>query len=301
MKVLIINNLSSGYRDGAIYDFVRAFVQNGDEVVVRSTDGSLAIEPMLFDAKAFDVVVASGGDGTVSSVLYALRDTGIPVLPFPAGTANLLSLNLMMPNEPHALAKLLRYGHALDFDLGEIESSGHRRGFAMMAGAGYDAMIMETASSNKKLWGQMAYFFAAGSNNNPQQSLLSIDIDGEHFETQGIGVVCVNFSKIQFDIPLTHSSQPRDGKLDVMVLKAKHATDLLPSVFAAMMDVDGNNPSRGDALDVYSGSEVHVAAEPGLKIQFDGEPVEIGTPFTARALQQCARIILPEEGYKLYA
>jgi diacylglycerol kinase family enzyme len=301
MKVLIINNLVSGYRDGAIYDFVRAFVQNGDEVVVRSTDGSLPIEPMLFDAKAFDAVVASGGDGTVSSVLYTLRNTGVPVMPFPAGTANLLSLNLMMPNEPHALASILRDGHTLDFDLGEIESSGQRRGFAMMAGAGYDAAIMETASANKKLWGQMAYFIAAGSNNDPQQSQLSIDIDGEHIETPGIGVVCVNFSKIQFDIPLTHSSQPRDGRIDVMVLKAKHATDLLPSVFAAMLDVDGNNPSRGDALDVYSGTEVHVTADPGLKIQFDGEPVEAETPFVARALKQCARIILPDEGYRLYA
>ena len=108
MKALIINNLASGYRDGSIYDFVRSFTEDGDEVCMRSTDGTTSIDDLLDDASDFDVVVASGGDGTVTSVAYALANTGVPLLPYPAGTANLLSLNLAQPNEPHALAKLAR-------------------------------------------------------------------------------------------------------------------------------------------------------------------------------------------------
>ena len=94
MKALIINNLASGYRDGSIYDFVRSFTEDGDEVCMRSTDGTTSIDDLLDDASDFDVVVASGGDGTVTSVAYALANTGVPLLPYPAGTANLLSLNL---------------------------------------------------------------------------------------------------------------------------------------------------------------------------------------------------------------
>ena len=91
MKALIINNLASGYRDGSIYDFVRSFTEDGDEVCMRSTDGTTSIDGLLDDASDFDVVVASGGDGTVTSVAYALANTGVPLLPYPAGTANLLS------------------------------------------------------------------------------------------------------------------------------------------------------------------------------------------------------------------
>ena len=38
MKLLIINNLVSGYGEGAIYDFIRSFVRDSDEVCIRSTD-----------------------------------------------------------------------------------------------------------------------------------------------------------------------------------------------------------------------------------------------------------------------
>ena len=110
MKLLVINNLSSGFGEGAVYDFVRSFMQDGDEACLRSTDGTTGVSTLLDDAASFDAVIASGGDGTVATVSYMLADSGIPVLPFPAGTANLLALNLASPMEPHALAKMVREG-----------------------------------------------------------------------------------------------------------------------------------------------------------------------------------------------
>ena len=154
MKVLIINNLASGYREGSIYDFMRSFVEDGDEVCLRfRTKGLPSTASRRCDS--FDVVVASGGDGTIASVAYRLRNNRSPLLPYPAGTANLLSLNLLGPNEPHALAKLARSGKVLEFDMGEIGFDSKKRGFMIMAGAGYDAAIMESAAPNKKLFGPL--------------------------------------------------------------------------------------------------------------------------------------------------
>lgn len=300
MKVLIINNLASGYREGSVYDFMRSFVEDGDEVCLRSSDGTTAIDRLLDDAEDFDVVVASGGDGTIAGVAYRLRNTGVPVLPYPAGTANLLSLNLLEPNEPHALAKLARSGKTLDFDMGEIERDGQTFGFMIMAGAGYDATIMESAAPNKKLLGPVAYFLAAGSNIAPQHSKIAIDVDGEKVETEGLGVLLVNFSQIQFGISVTHCNQPRDGKLGVVVLKAKNAVELLPSVFAAMLDRDGHFPDRGDALEIYSGSCVEISADPAFEIQYDGEPTGKKTPFVVRTLPQATRLIVSDEAYELF-
>ena len=104
MKLLVINNLASGYGEGAIYDFMRSFAADGDDICMRCTSGTTPISTLLNDAKDFDAVIAAGGDGTVATVCYLLASTGIPVLPFPAGTANLLALNLASPLEPHALA-----------------------------------------------------------------------------------------------------------------------------------------------------------------------------------------------------
>ena len=301
MKLLIVNNLVSGYGEGAIYDYIRAFAADGDEVVIRSTDGSTDLRRFLADAEEFDAVIASGGDGTVAAVTYLLADTGIPVLPFPAGTANLLAMNLASPAEPHALAKLTREGEIMDFDLGEIElASGERFGFSIMAGAGYDALIMQGAKPAKRLLGPMAYFTSALTNPLPQFSRFTIAIDGEVIESEGVGVLIVNFSKIQFDLPVVHQNLPRDGVFDVAVLHTRDAFGLIPALLASMLDRSGDFPDRTDALELHRGRTISVSADPPLPVQYDGEVTALTTPFTVRMMPEAARFIVSEECVKLY-
>ena len=43
MKLLIVNNLVSGLRDGAIYDFARSFAHDGDEIVIHDPRSVTAV------------------------------------------------------------------------------------------------------------------------------------------------------------------------------------------------------------------------------------------------------------------
>ena len=149
--------------------------------------------------------------------------------------------------EPHALAKMVREGRTLDFDLGEIEVAGRRFGFGIMAGAGYDAAIMHGAEPAKRLFGPMAYLSAAIANPLPQKSRFSIELDDTTIESEGLGILLVNFSKIQFDITVTHENEPRDGVFDVVVLKAQNAFELIPAVLAGLLDRGGDFPDRTEA------------------------------------------------------
>ena len=301
MKLLVINNLASGFGEGSVYDFIRSFARDGDEVCVRSTDGTTDVRDLLGDAEAFDAVVASGGDGTVATVSYRLANTGVPILPFPAGTANLLAANLASPMEPHALAKLVREERTLDFDLGEIEVDGQRFGFGIMAGAGYDAAIMHGAAPAKRLLGPMAYFSAALANPLPQTSRFKLDLDGEHVESEGLGILLVNFSKIQFDITVTHGNEPRDGVFDVVVLKAQNAFELIPALLAGLLDRGGDFPERTGSLEIHRAREVRVEADPPMEVQYDGEATNLTTPFTAHIMRRAARFFVSEEGWSLFA
>ncbi|MDO4501931.1 MAG: diacylglycerol kinase family protein [Coriobacteriia bacterium] len=300
MKLLIINNLASGLNDGSIYDFIRSFTKDGDQVTVRSTDGTTDLRGFLADARDFDLVVASGGDGTIAAVCYELADTGVPVLPFPAGTANLLALNVSSPLESHALSKLAREGRRLDFDLGEINIDGDKYGFGIMAGAGYDATIMEAAKPHKQVLGPLAYFRAAVDNFAPQASHFTITVDGETHECDGLCVLLVNFSKIQFDLSVTYENQPRDGMLDIVVLKVRNAVELLPAIGAAMLDRGGDFPYRSNIMEVHRGRECTIVADPPLNIQYDGEVTGRMTPFSARILPGAATLVVSEQGYETF-
>lgn len=301
MKLLILNNLKSGLGDGAIFDYIRNFVTDGDEVMIRSSDGTTDIRCFLHDADNYDAVIVSGGDGTTATVAHTLADTAIPILPFPAGTANLLSINLALPNESHALEKATRDFNLMDFDLGEIVfPDGMKRGFVLMAGAGYDATIMEGAEDGKRILGQMAYFTSAFSNTSPQHSKISLTLDNGRIDTDGVGVLIINFSRIQFDLNVVHENMPRDGLFDIVVLNTKDAFGLIPAVFAAIKDRSGEHPNRTDAFEIYQSSKVHVEADPPLQVQFDGETVNRTTPFDARILPGAARFIVSDECLRIY-
>lgn len=301
MRLLVVNNLASGYGEGSVYDFVRSLTQDGDEVVIRSTDGTTDLRTFLHDAEEFDVVAAAGGDGTVAAVAHLLADTGIPLLPFPAGTANLLAMNLGLPTEPHALAKVAREMRTMDFDLGEIElCDGERHGFAIMAGAGYDAAIMAGAAASKKVLGPMAYFTSAFANATPPHASLKVTIDGKTIETDGVGVLVANFSKIQFDLKVVHENLPRDGIFDVVVFHTKDAFGLIPAFINVVLDRTGEFPDRTDAVELYRGSSVRVEADPPLAVQFDGEVTDTTTPFTVDMLPRSCTFVVGEECERLF-
>ena len=300
MNTLIINNLASGAGAGAIYDLVRVLARDGSSVTLRSTDGTTDLRELTHDAQNFDVVVASGGDGTISTVAYQLAYSNTPILPFPAGTSNLLAQNTWLPNEVHALAQLATGGKKMRFDMGEVALESGRYGFCIMAGCGYDALIMRDAKRVKKLFGPAAYFGAAITNIAPTHAEITLEVDGVKKTSSGVGVLVVNFSKIPFDLSVTHENAPRDGLLDVVVLKANNALELLPVLGAALLDRGGKNPDRAN-LEIFRGKHIRIETEPPLPVQFDGEPTLQYTPFEVNVMPGAMNMLISDAGYELFA
>ena len=117
---------------------------------------------------------------------------------------------------------------------------------------------------------------------------------------QGVGVLLINFSKLQFDISLVHENRPRDGLFDVVVMNSHDAFGLIPALISCMLDRGGEFPARPDVIDLYRGSHVTVVADPPLAVQYDGEVTGAFTPFTARMMPEGARFIVSEDCLKLY-
>ena len=311
MRVLAIVNLRSGQADFGIYDYLRAIGRTEAEVVIRFLGSKRTLASLLEDAKEFDRVIAVGGDGTVSGVCYALRNTGVPILPYPAGTANLLALNLRLPSDPIALADLTFGGPICSLDMGELscptsengcEPRGvdspvaRKQGFMIMAGAGFDASIMESAKELKANIGAASYLVGALQNLAPTRSKFTLTLDGEEIETKGIAVLVGNLTRIQFDISMTSKSNPQDGLFEIVVLRTRNAAELLPALGALVISRSvGIEPSKVPGLDVYQAKTISVQADPALPMQFDGEVIEGLTPLEVRVLPKAATLVVSEE------
>jgi len=84
VNVLMITNLRSGFGDPGLNEFIRELGSHHVDVTLRFLNEGVDLGHLLRDVKEYTRVVAAGGDGTVSAIAYALRDTGIPLLAYPA-------------------------------------------------------------------------------------------------------------------------------------------------------------------------------------------------------------------------
>lgn len=299
MRCLIIHNPASGPRSDEIFAFAHALAEAGDEIVMRFIGEGMEPAQATLDARGFDRVVVSGGDGTVSSVLDELRDTGVPVLVFPSGTANLFFNNIGNAPEAAALAQACRAGRTAKVDMGELawtdeEGRPCRHGFIIIAGTGLDAAIMQKAEPAKGDIGEIAYVLSALATPEPQVAHFTVEHDGVVDELDGISCMVGNTAVIQNDINLFPACRMDDGLIDVAVIETAGLVELIPTVLAGVIDPAGKDLGRPQ-FKMFQAKEVTITSTPSLGMQFDGEvvPNPSGT-FSARVLPRCLDIIVDD-------
>jgi diacylglycerol kinase (ATP) len=175
-----------------------------------------------------DLVIGAGGDGTIRVICSGLAGTGIPLGVIPAGTGNLLARNIGIPLDEAAALSVAFDGMDKAIDLVKLTVDGQNTDhFAVMAGIGIDAMIMQGAHPDlKKAVGSAAYFLSAAQNANHPALQASIQLDGKLALRRRAHVIVIgNVGYLTANIPLIPNAKPDDGLLDVIVASPRRLRD----------------------------------------------------------------------------
>lgn len=166
-----------------------------------------------------DLVLACGGDGTVTACAAGLTGTGIPLAVVPAGTGNLLARNLGLPIAPRDALAVALTGTDQPVDVGIANG----RPFLAMAGLGLDAKMLDSTSEQaKKRFGWAAYGIAALRHLRDRPMQVSLQADhGQPLHRRAGAVIVGNVGWLQGGVPLLPDARPDDGVLDVVVLSAQ--------------------------------------------------------------------------------
>lgn len=293
-RILVVWNPRSGHGDSPLPQFIELLRAAGAEVTDRELEPDTPMADYVHDVETYDAVVAAGGDGTVSSLAYATRYKNIPLLAYPAGTANLIAQNLDLPKTPEELVEVMRDGHSVRLDLGEIEVKGENRGFAMLAGAGADAAMIRDSEELKEKYGEMAYVISAMKQLNPKKTTFNLIIDGEPRSFEGIGVMVANLGMANYRLPITSDISPSDGRFTVILMKAGNIFRLVPNLIDSVRaKFNLGDPMFSSNLETIEARQVQVDAVEPFPLQFDGELHVETTPFVARILPGAVRFITP--------
>jgi YegS/Rv2252/BmrU family lipid kinase len=172
-----------------------------------------------------DLVLASGGDGTVTACVSGVAGTGIPLGVLPSGTGNLLARNLGLPSSLEEALAVALAGVDRRLDVGTANG----QPFVVMAGVGFDAQLLAGASERlKKRMRSAAYVLSALAHlrEHPVRVVLRAD-HGPSRRRWANGVIVGNVGSLQGNVRLLPDAAPDDGVLDVAVLTAWRWTQWL--------------------------------------------------------------------------
>ena len=224
-------------------------------------------------AEQVDLVLAAGGDGTVRVVADGLAGTGIPMGIVPEGTANLLSRNLGIPQNELEAIKVALTGVTRTIDLVKLSVDGSEsEHFAVMAGIGVDAMIMdETNPDLKAKIGAGAYFVAAAKALGRLPVPMRIRVD-DHRVHRRRAMICVvgNVSTLAGNLVLIPGAKPDDGLLDVYVASPHRFTHWVRVVLRLLTR---RRQGADDRVDQWRGRRVEVVLDKPDNYQLDGDVV----------------------------
>jgi YegS/Rv2252/BmrU family lipid kinase len=251
-----------------------------------------AVERIAREAqgRGYEMVVAAGGDGTVSAVAEGLVGTETPLGIIPLGTANVLARELGISVELEGAVQLLAGEHGVtSIDAMKV---GEKHYFTQV-GVGIDAlMIRDTKREDKRRFGRIAYIWTAMTRLlgfQPRRFLIRAD--GRQERRRASQIVIANSGVLgQPPFRWGPDIEPDDGRLDVCIVRAQTLLDYLALAWHV---VRGQHRRSSNVRYLNARREIVIETRRPLPVQADGEIIG-ETPVQVQLVPAAVRVIVPE-------
>jgi YegS/Rv2252/BmrU family lipid kinase len=210
-----------------------------------------------------DVIAVAGGDGTINEVVNGLAGGGVALGVIPLGTANVLADEIGLGKAPDVVARALAEGPIRPIHVGVANG----RRFVMMAGAGFDASVVDRVSlSLKRRLGPFAYVWQTFKHAFTDRfAECEVTVDGVAYRT--VSAVICNGRHYGGPFVAAPAAALTDGLLHVILLKgrgwlsvARYSVALLLGRLGKLADVQ-----------FVPGRRVTVRSIGSLPVQADGD------------------------------
>jgi len=235
------------------------------------------------------VVVAAGGDGTISDVAEALIGTDTRLGIIPVGTANIFARELGIPLDLEGACALLD-GQPSTTNVDAMKVG--KQYFVLQIGIGIDSlMIRDTDRQSKRRFGRAAYIWTAFTRLiGYQPTRFTIVADGKRIRPRASQVLIANGGVLGAP-PFRWGPdiRPDDGKINVCIVSARTALDYIGLIWHTLL-----GQQRRDRNVRYLTAErsIAISADQALPIQADGEIIG-DTPIQIEVIPDALKVIVP--------
>ncbi|WP_238650834.1 diacylglycerol/lipid kinase family protein [Paenibacillus piscarius] len=228
MYLFIINSRSGGGAGKRTWHAVETLLQARalpyEALFTQSAEGAESqVRRALNRREDWRAVLVIGGDGTIHSVLGALRRSGLPLGVIPAGSGNDTARGFGIPLAPEAALDAALQGRCLEADL--LSASGRLTLTAVASGFDAQVAVNVNGSRYKRLCnaigaGRLAYIIGIlHTLMTYKPCRVSVTCDGKEqtFERAWLVSVC-SLPSYGGGLLICPQAEPADGVLDVCVV-----------------------------------------------------------------------------------
>jgi diacylglycerol kinase family enzyme len=232
--------------------------------------------------QGYDVVVAFGGDGTVSEAANGLVGSDTPLTALPGGSTNVWARTLGIPNDVvDATEHLLRMADEWEprrVDLGRVDE----RHFVFASGVGLDASVVERVDRHprrKARYGAWYYSYAGVAifNRRYLMSPPRVRVFAGERALEGVTVIVQNSDPFTYfrerPIRVVEPAGLETGSLSAAVLKRATALEL-PTLIPRLLSGSARSVMRHrqvEPLPSVAGLRVEAIDERPFPVQVDGD------------------------------
>ena len=264
MRALLLYNSRAGRGRivGHISKIVELFDSHG--ISLKPKELEFGCDPFEGD-EDIDLVVVSGGDGTVNFVVNKMRQRGInPQLGIiPSGTANDFAGAIGMPRMIMRAAERIAKGTEHNVDCGEVDGTW----FVNVLSFGVlTTTSQQTQDKEKQLVGRLAYIRTGAHDLMTMHPIpLKVKCNGNEMEIDA--VMCLVFNGMTAgSIPLAPDAKLDDGMLDVLILEYNNPVTTCFNMFRHLVK------GHPGAVHHLRCSEIEIRSTIDERTDIDGQP-----------------------------
>lgn len=238
-----------------------------------------------------DLVIAAGGDGTISLVAGTLigRDTPLGIVA--RGTSNSIATALGVPNDLAGAIQTLIEGevHAVD------TARANGRTMMLHASVGFHAATVgHTPREAKNRWGVLAYIKEGLAQLGDLEPFhLELETEEEIVRCQATNVTVANVAPLK--MLLAHGPaalSPADGELDVTIVAATGLAEAVATGLHLLRMGAQGEPATRDNIGFLSARRLRIETDPPQPVLIDGERAGQGS-LSIECLPASVKVVLP--------
>lgn len=270
-KLLFIMNPCAGTKKAnrVLPEIISVFNEHDYEVITYMTakQGDAARIAAQRGA-GMDLVVCSGGDGTLNETISGLLDAGLDVRVgyVPSGSTNDFASSLKLSGNPVQAAREIVEGTPFRFDVGRFGE----RYFSYVASFGiFTRASYATPQSVKNALGHLAYVLAGITElSQIRTEHVKLEIDGEVVEDEFLFGAISNSTSVGGILTLDpRQVDMSDGKFEILLLRAPRDLMEISQCITALQKQEYNC----NMITFRSASQIRVYGRPDMSWTLDGE------------------------------